>query len=190
MSGLNWKYSVVLVLCPLLFAGCINDPVEEYFENDKKYYDLRAYFDNQINKLKVRRQYVRKKITKNNRSHVLEMNTLNWVEELEAFKESDINKPAWRDAYQTDTIFLEGSQVISHKALNRENPIQMLVVTIHSETGDCLRVSIDKRTENFLYHSQQKLFYSAGEGYEIRGKLTVKYLFNSEYEVEAQFIDG
>jgi hypothetical protein len=173
-----------------LIGGCSNDPVDEYYENDKKFYDIRAYFDNQINKLKVRRQNVRKQITKNGRSHVLEMNTLNWVEELEAFKESDINKPAWRDAYLTDTIFLEGSQVISHKAVNAENPIQTLVVTIHSETGDCLRVSIDKRTENFLYSSEQKLFYSAGEGYEISGNLSVKYLFNSEYEVEAEFIDG
>lgn len=177
-------------MCPLFLGGCVKDPVDEYFQNDKKFYDLRAYFDNQINKLKVRRQNVRKQITKNGRSHVLEMNTLNWVEELEAFKESDINKPAWRDAYQTDTIFLEGSQVISHKALNTENPIQTLVVTIHTESGDCIRVSIDKRTENFLYSSEQKLFYSAGEGYEISGKLSVKYLFSSEYEVEAEFIDG
>ena len=170
--------------------GCKQDAVDEYFESHKRYYDIRAYFDNQINKLKVRRQNVRKKITKNGRSHVLELNTLNWVEELDAFKKSDINKPAWRDAYETDTIFLQGSQVISHKALNKDNPVQNLVVTLHSETGDCLRVSIDKRTDNFLYNSEQKLFYSAGEGYEIRGKLSVKFLFNSEYEVEAEFIDG
>lgn len=164
--------------------------MDEYFEDDKKFYNLKAYFMNQANKLAVRKQNVRKTITKDGRSEVVEMKSINWVEELEVFKESDINKPAWRDAYVTDTVFLQKSTVISHDALNEDNPIQHLVVTLDPVTGSCLRVSIDKHTDNFLYTSRQKLFYSAGEGYKIKGSLSVKYLFDSEYEVDAEFIDG
>ena len=164
--------------------------MDEYFEDDKKFYNLKAYFMNQANKLSARNQKVRKTITKDGRSEVIEVSNLNWVEELEAFKESDINKPAWRDAYVTDTVFLQKSTVISHDALNEDNPIQRLVVTLDPETGSCLRVSIDKHTDNFLYHSRQKLFYSAGEGYRIKGTLKVEYLFESEYEVDAEFIES
>lgn len=174
----------------MLFAGCTKDPLDEYFEDDKKFYNLKAYFDNQINKLNARNQNVRKTITKDGRSEVIEVKTLNWVEELEVFKESDINKPAWRDAYITDTVYLQKSTVISHDALNADNPVQHLVVTLDPKTGSCLRVSIDKHTDNFLYNSRQKLFYSAGEGYRIKGSLKVDYLFESEYEVDAEFIDG
>ncbi len=144
----------------------------------------------QVDNLQTRKQRVRKHVTKDGHSHIIERGDINWEEELNAFKEADINRPAWRGEFKVDSIFLERVYIITYKTENAEIPVKNVVVTIDKETRQCLQVTVDKQTKNFLYSSDQSLFFTTGEGYMMKGKLSVNFLFDSEYSIESEFIES
>ena len=104
--------------------------------------------------------------------------------------ESDINRPAWRGEFVVDTISLERVYVITYKTENAQIPVRNVVVTVDKATKQCLQVTVDRRTENFLYSSDQSLYFTTGEGYMLKGKLSVSYLFDSEYSIESEFVES
>jgi hypothetical protein len=144
----------------------------------------------QVETLQSRDQRVRKHVTKDGHSHIIEHGDIDWKEELDAFKEADINRPAWRGEFKIDSISLERVFVITYKTDNEEIPVKNVVVTIDKDTRQCLQVTVDRRTKNFLYSSDQSLFFTTGEGYMMKGKLSVSYLFDSEYSIESEFIES
>lgn len=144
----------------------------------------------QVNELNGKQQRVRKHVTKDGHSHVIEYGDIDWKEELEAFIDSDINRPAWRGAFKVDTISLEREFVITYKCSNKQIPVKNVVVTIDKDTRQCLQLTVDRLTENFLYSSDQSLFFTPGEGYMMKGKLSVSHLFDSEYSIESEFIES
>lgn len=174
----------------MLLGSCAKDPVDVYYEDQRNYYDLPQCMRQQVDALNKMGKSVRKKLTKDGLTQVLEKSDVNWAEELELFIDSDINRPAWRGAFITDTVHLERMFVISYRTENKEIPVKNVVVTIDRENKQCLKVSIDRLTDNFLYTSVQKLFFTPGEGYTIKGNLKVHFLFESEFAVESTFIDG
>jgi len=177
-------------LIAVLLGSCSKDPTEVYFEDQRFYYDLPKCMNQQVNALNEMGKVVRKKLTKDGQTQIIERNSVNWSEELELFIESDINRPAWRGAFIADTVYLERMMVITYQTERKEIPVRNVVVTLDRASKQCLRLTIDRKTENFLYSSNQKLFFNPGEGYTIKGHLKVPWIFESEFIVESAFIDG
>lgn len=173
----------------MLMCSCSKDPSEVYYENQRNYYDLPSFITKQITNFKSKEQWVRKHITKDGHTHIIERGDVDWDEEFDAFVESDINRPAWRGEFKVDTISLERMYVITYKTENDQIPVKNVVVTIDKDTKQCLQLTVDRRTENFLYSSDQSLFFTTGEGYMMKGKLSVTLLFDSEYAIESEFIE-
>jgi len=173
----------------VLLEACDKDPSEIYFEGQLHYFDMPAFMAKQESNLQKKNQWVRKKVTKDGRTHFIECGDIDWKQELDPFMEADINRPAWRGEFKVDTISLERVNVITFKTVNEDIPVKNMVVTIDKATGQCLQVTVDRSTDNFLYSSEQKLFFTVGEGYMVKGDLAVTSLFESEYNVETEFID-
>jgi hypothetical protein len=171
-------------------CSCHQDPAEAYYEDQRFYYDLPTFITKQANNLQTKNQRVRKHVTKDGHSHIIERGDIEWTEELDLFLESDINRPAWRGEFKVDTIKLEREYVITYKTENKQIPVKNVVVTIDRETRQCLKLTVDRRTQNFLYQSDQSLYYTTGEGYMMKGKLSVSYLFDSEYSIDSEFIES
>ncbi|HAP69045.1 MAG TPA: hypothetical protein DCR04_04865 [Flavobacteriales bacterium] len=143
-----------------------------------------------MDNLQGKGQWVRKHVTKDGHSHIIERGNIDWKEELDVFKEADINRPAWRGEFKVDSISLERVFVITYKTENEEIPVKNVVVTVDKDTKQCLQISVDRRTKNFLYSSDQSLYFTTGEGYMMKGKLSVTLLFDSEYSIESEFIES
>ncbi len=173
----------------VFLSSCSKDPAELYFEDQAYYFDLPAFMSDEILNLNSEEQWVRKKVTKDGHTQVIERGNINWEEELDGFTECDLNRPAWRGAFKIDTISLERVYVITYKAINKEIPVKNVVITVGKETKQCLQVTVDRSTKNCLYTSDQKLLFTTGEGYMVKGKLSVTFLFDSEYSIESEFIE-
>ncbi len=180
----------IVIIASVMLGSCSKDPTEIYFDDQRYYYDLPKCMAYQMDALQSMGKHVRKKLTKDGQSQTIERGDVNWREELELFFESDINRPAWRGAFKADTVKLEQMMVITYSTENPEIPVKSVVVTLDRESRQCLRLTIDRGTENFLYSSTQKLFFTPGEGYIIKGHLKVPFIFESEFSVESTFIDG
>lgn len=174
----------------VFLSSCSQDPAEVLFEDQRYYYDLPAFISKQMDNLQGKGQWVRKHVTKDGHSHIIERGNIDWKEELDVFKESDINRPAWRGEFKVDSISLERVFVITYKTENEEIPVKNVVVTVDKDTKQCLQISVDRRTKNFLYSSDQSLYFTTGEGYMMKGKLSVTLLFDSEYSIESEFIES
>lgn len=174
----------------VVLAACSKDPTEVYYEEQRSYFDLPTFIDAQINNLKKKGQWVRKHVRKDGHEHIIERGDIDWKEELDLFIESDINRPAWRGEFKVDTIDLEREYVITYKSENKEIPVRNVVVTIDKDSGQCLKITVDRRSKNFLYQSDQSIYFTTGEGYMMKGKLSVSYLFDSEYSIETEFIES
>lgn len=161
-----------------------------YYEDQRYYYDIPAFFTSQIDNLKSKGQWVRKQVTKDGHSHIIERGNIDWSEELGVFLDSDINRPAWRGEFKVDTIKLEREYVVTYKTSNDQIPVKNVVLTIDKDSKQCLKLTVDRRTENFLYKSDQSLYFTTGEGYMMKGKLSVSYLFDSEYSIDTEFIES
>jgi len=173
-----------------MFVSCQKDPVDIYFEDKPVYFDMSGFIRGQIVNLKGRGFGLRKREEKDGFTRTIEKEKVDWESELAEFLECDINRPAWRDRFETDTVLRnESTLVIRHTAMVPECPMRSMVVTYDRSTGTCLKVSIEKQTDNFLYSSEQRLFFTTGEGYSVHSKLEVSLLFSSEYEVESRFIE-
>jgi hypothetical protein len=184
---LNRPLFIALIV---ILSSCTKDPAEVYYEDQRYYYDIPAFMVKQVETLQSQDQRVRKHVTKDGHSHIIEHGNIDWKEELDAFKEADINRPAWRGEFKIDSISLERVFVITYKTDNEEIPVKNVVVTIDKDTRQCLQVTVDRSTKNFLYSSDQSLFFTTGEGYMMKGKLSVSYLFDSEYSIESEFIES
>ncbi len=166
-----------------------SDPAEVYYENDRYYFDLPTFLNERIANLQKNNQWVRKHVTKDGHEHIIERGDIEWNEELDLFLDSDINRPAWRGEFKVDTIKLEREYVVTYKTENKQIPVKNVVVTIDKDTRQCLKLTVDRRTKNFLYQSDQSLYYTTGEGYIMKGKLSINYLFDSEYSIQSEFIE-
>ena len=171
-------------------CSCSKDPAEVYYEDQRFYYDLPSFMSKQVENLQSKGQWVRKHVTKDGHSHIIEHGDVDWKEELDLFIESDINRPAWRGEFKVDTIDLEREYVITYKTSNEQIPVKNVVVTIDKDTRQCLKLTVDRRTKNFLYTSDQSLYFTTGEGYMMKGKLSVSLLFDSEYSIDSEFIES
>jgi hypothetical protein len=160
-----------------------------YYEDQRFYYDLPTFVKKQADNLAAKGQWVRKRVTKDGHHHIIERGDVEWTEELDLFVESDINRLAWRGEFEVDTIKLEREYVVTYKTENEQIPVKNVVITLDKETRQCLKVTVDRRTKNFLYSSDQSLYFTTGEGYMMKGKLSVSYLFDSEYTIESEFIE-
>ncbi|MDP6908517.1 MAG: hypothetical protein QF371_03375, partial [Flavobacteriales bacterium] len=99
----------------LFLTSCSRDPAEIYYEDQRYYYDLPSFMGKQVANLKSKGQWVRKQVTKDGHTHIIERGNVNWEEELDEFMECDMNRPAWRGAFKVDTITLERVYVITYK---------------------------------------------------------------------------
>lgn len=173
-----------------MLCSCDKDVADVYYEDQRYYYDLPKFFEAQIDNLKDKGQWVRKHVTKDGHSHIIERGNIDWTEELGVFLDSDINRPAWRGEFKVDTIKLEREYVITYKTANEQIPVKNVVVTIDRDSKQCLKLTVDRHTENFLYESDQSLYFTTGEGYMMKGKLSVTLLFDSEYSIDTEFIES
>jgi len=92
------------------------------------------------------------------KSEAKTLETVNWSQELQVFSEADINKTAWMDKYDKDTL----SQQIVYVANNSALKTQKIVLDFKGSTylGEALtKVTINNQTDNVLYQSNETLTY-------------------------------
>lgn len=204
------KRIIVPAIGLTMLCACKKDPVDQYFEDTSVYFDIGTFFRTQVDNLNKRKLAIRQRVVKDGFAQTIEKEQVNWEEELAPFIDADINRPAWRGQFKVDTVLRNDHLVVIEYTLRDADknddgspvegavkgwfrgdpcPISKVVLTKDPRSNTPLKVSIDKLTNNFLYSSSHKLYFTTGEGYMVKGRLEVKYLFSSEYSVDSKFVE-
>ena len=180
------RYIISSFLFLAVFAtGCDGGNGQKNLE--RNYFDLPAFFENEVNHLTSENPVIEKKISKDEKTETKVLSSIDWKGELAAFIDIDLNKPSWARSFLVDTTFLSPKKYeVLYTAVEDEMAVRE--VKLLFENNSCSFVQIKKRSENSLFSSFQNLEYSKGEGYKINGYQKVKFAFDTKYEIITDLI--
>ena len=168
-----------------LLTGCSSSNNKK--ESPKEHFDIPGFFEKQVNELQAINPAVEKKINKDGKTETKTLENIDWKKELAPFFDVDINKPSWIKSFSADTVFLTSNRFeITYTANEDETPVKQ--VKLLFENNSCNFVQINKKSNNKLFSFYQELEYRKGEGYKINGYQSVKYAFDTSYEIISEFI--
>ncbi|MEL7161766.1 MAG: hypothetical protein AAFN92_13480 [Bacteroidota bacterium] len=151
---------------PLLLFSCGNDAALDPGQ-PKPFFDLRAYMDQEIERLEGYPLTVEKSITLNGTTETKELKDLDFKNDLRLFREADINRNAWLDKYTTEEKELSGSHRIT-TYVAQDSSLQTRRLTVEQDQGVVTHITIDRRTGTVLSDGKHQLDYRPALGYSVR----------------------
>jgi hypothetical protein len=173
------------LFCCLLY-GCSSPGERTVGPAEKKFFDLEAYFQSEIERLNESDLHFKKEVTLNGSMETRQVATVNFGEELKLFLDADINQVALLDKYQSDSIAGgAGLQQLTHTALDSSLLVRKIIV--HYDQGEVDRLDVYKKQKSFVGSSQQHLHYEPGKGYAITSLQKTLLTNAQELKIETFF---
>ncbi len=171
------------------FVFCFSDCVEQesIVKTEPSFFDLKEYFENQLTSLSEVKRISKTTFVDGKRIEK-ELDSIDFKQELKVFEESDINRIAWIDKYQVDSIFNEKgmlSQLI-YTATDRKLRTQKLMISFNQSVVDTIEIFND--ASGSVAKLEQHLSYIPSYGYLIES--TQKITLSKEHvlAVDVQFL--
>ena len=154
----------------------------------KKYFDLKAYFDSETNRMaSVGRVKKIATVDGVREEHILD--SINFGQELKIFSNADINRPAWSDKYIIDSVFNEQQQLARLEYKSKDDDLRTKQITVEFEAGDVSRVQIENSSNSAIADTRQLLTYLPKVGYIIESGQKVTFAEDNKFVVEVQFLN-
>ncbi|MCZ2394004.1 MAG: hypothetical protein LC105_09125 [Chitinophagales bacterium] len=157
----------------------------------KTFFDLISFVEKESKDLKDKECSIYKEgeINQNSDQTSLPSNEIHWDKELEILANMDINKSSWIDHFIVDTTKYENQQLgkiiqIHYHTKSTKIPVKDLVIIFQEE--DLTRpVWIEARREvkNWIFHTQQKVFYNTGSGLRAEGYQKILWLKEKTFNI-------
>ncbi|MEO6620652.1 MAG: hypothetical protein ABIN80_18475 [Dyadobacter sp.] len=144
---------VFFVLIGVLLAACQNE--EDRNKEEKFYFDLKSFIENQIVYLNDKRPIVTKIVGLDRKTVSNKSKDIDWKKELELFVQADLNKPSYRSSYiveRKDSATYE----YTLKA-NVELPVRYLKIVTDTNLHQPIYVKARFQSVNKIYKSEKTI---------------------------------
>ena len=185
---MKWNKEIFgLLLLSLSVLACNSTSQNAEEERQIFFFDLQTYFDEEIERLSELQPKVEKILSIDQEEEILSVDTLNYANELEVFRQSDINKVSWQDKYQAYTTRnVDGeAQRIVYTALDEK--LGTRSIDISFKEGKPQQISIQKAVQSPVLQSSQDLIYQPKIGFSIAQKQKVKLMAEKELKVKVRY---
>jgi len=180
------KYIILFSWSLLLFA-CQQEVGNSAASNEKVFFDLATFIQQEIETLQIEVTTLEKTATINGQKETKQIVTFDLAQELSPFINADINKTTWKDQYQVDSIWqAEQLSSIHYKALNENLKTQELQVSF--EQGKVTAIEVQKGIDNMAVQAHQVLTYYPKKGYTINNEQSLVLATPQQVEVKVEFI--
>ncbi|MFK8103604.1 MAG: hypothetical protein AB8G15_13815 [Saprospiraceae bacterium] len=152
-----------------------------------RFFDLKGFFEAEASRLsglgKVR------KTTKIDGLEETKDLAIDIAAELKIFAGSDINRVAWLDSYQVDSLRGEDNSLrkLSYLALEEDLRTQHLQIYFSKNAVDS--ITILNKTSTAIADSQQRIRYVPQVGYAIQSEQDISFASKHALEVQVAFLD-
>lgn len=155
-------------------------------QEEKSFFDLRAFFEEEIVRLQAENPKVKKEIEINGKQEQKTQEEVDFEKELAIFIRSDINKPAWRDKYGVDSVVVSNDLIrVDYVAL--DSTLKTRLLSIEFEDAVVNKVMITNKTNSPLIQSQQQLTFEPKKGYQISNQQDLSLSDDSSLRIVATF---
>ena len=172
----------LLIFCLLL--AC-QTPEQKQMSESNSFFDLEDYFKKESEKWRQLRGF--KKSTQiNGVKESQTFDTLDFSKELDMFANADINRIAWFDQYQVDSIHAEDGTLssITYQALKPNLQTQKVLIAFTAEQPSF--IAINRLMENALMNASMLLEYHPGKSYRIQSNQKLRISEAREMIVEVE----
>lgn len=179
----------LIFVCGLFLFACHPDSYRDkpgINVTDQRFFDLSTYFKGEQERLQQLSTSFTKKAVVNGKEEIKQLESLDFKKELAMFVDSDINKIAWLDKYEVDSIFANGSlQSIEYKTNDQSLKTQGL--TIQFDQAKVARVDILRKSTSIAANIKQELSYQPNIGYSIVSTQNTQLADPEVIELEVKF---
>jgi len=176
-------YSFVL----LIFSACVSTEINPPATNG--FFDLSDFMDQEIKVKKNQVKKLRKTISLDGVIETKELENFDFEKETELFQTADINKVAWLDRYETDSIFYKTGPLkkLVYKSIGDDLRTKKLIIHFNPKnTVDS--ILIEQSSASVLAKSIQNLRYLPASGYRIENQQDITALDPHKLIVDVAFV--
>ena len=169
-----------------LLASC-NTSNSEVKNNQLAFFDLKNYIHQEI----VQKKSVKifnKKIDLNNTKEEKRIENLSLEKELAVFIQSDINKTAWYDKYEIDSLFDTKGNLYHLQYLAKDESLRTRSISLSFKTNQIDTIKIHNQSSSSIADSEQFLTYIASYGYSILSRQKINLLSEHNLAVDVEFV--
>jgi len=148
----------------------------------RPYFSVETYFKAEADRLQKSAPLVTKTVNKNGEQETHAVRISKWENELMLFIESDINKTAWSQLYQIDSV----GNTVTYRSVDPELRTQQILLK-RDTNGDIRYIGIQNRASNMLYQSDEQLEYYPDSLYRIGKRQRVIVVGKNNYTITGTF---
>lgn len=151
-------------------------------------FNTQAFFDNEITHLSTQNSTLKKWLTYNGKKDsVILTSNINWEKELQLFKEVDLSKPVYKQAFRiTEHINQQHLLTQIYEAIDDKLPIKEVIIT-YDANNQVSNIEITSNVSNILYNGEKRLRYVRDSGFYINEKQFLKNGTQTSYQVKGVF---
>ena len=176
------KAVIAGAIAALLFS--CNAELGKNTATGKKYFDIPAYFQQEISRLAAEKPIITKTVTKDSLSETKKIDIKDWETELASFRSIDLNKPAYAGVLVQDSI--PEKHLLKITSTDPKTDINKVEIQ-YSEDGQVRSFHIERRLDKTLYQTQETLDYAKDKTYSIEKQQSVWMLGDKFYHIQADF---
>ncbi len=173
------------IICFITAISACQQPSNSTEISQSSFFDLDKYFEQQISHNEGFAG-VNKIVGINQKTENKELKDIDWKEALSVFQKANINKPAWSDKYQTDTLKNNELTSIIYTAIDSKLLTDTIIIKLKGE--EVHQIRIQQSNTNAIYNSKKTLDYFPNKGYIIKNQQQTRFSKEQNYLIKVDFL--
>lgn len=165
------KITCGLLLVCLGLVACQTEDTATAKEGTVKrvvFFPLERFIEEEAARLNQSALPLEKHVWYNEEEEIQSQTEVDYEKELSLFRRADINKPAWTDRYQADTVFQnELVREVRYRALDEELEVKSLQIK-WDDAGAVSEINVRRVSSSTLASNEYDLSYRPQAGYSIK----------------------
>jgi len=154
---------------------------------ESRFFDLKGYFEQEIQRLGEKGK-AQKQVMVDGKKEERGVDSVDFRKELNVFASSDINRPAWSDAYKVDSVFNKSGEVLRLGISALDKNLKAQQITIDYFDRNVSKIFIENVSKNPITTAIQRLTYMPSAGYIIESHQDIHVGGEHDFKVEVHFI--
>ncbi len=181
------KSIIIYSFIVIYFSACVSTEINPPATNG--FFDLSDFMDQEVKNKKDRVKKLRKMISLDGVAETKEIENFDFEKETALFRTADINKVAWLDRYETDSVFYESGQLEKLIYKSIDNDLRTKSLIIHYDTKNVIdHILVEQSSTSALAKSVQNLSYLPASGYRIENQQDITALTPHKLIVDVTFV--
>jgi len=182
--------NIFIILIPILACWSCTEGLApgQVAESREFFFDSKSFFEQESERLADAKSGLKKRVRLDGKDESQVQENVDWDTELATFRKAGINRPAWTDKYEGDTLYYEAGvpEKFIYQATDEDLLVQRMEVS-WDRNGDVDQILIRKQINSLIEQVQQDLKYRPANGYTFAEHSQSRWKPDRDLIIEASF---